>query len=228
MARKAKETEVIDVEVTTTPTQYFEMLKESVETASEENLKKLYENASAMVKKYMVTGQTKGAEKVYNFAQMCAKELKVLKHGIDKYLTREKITNYIKNVEHREVKLIEMKNYEREIPDDVVDKIMKLQESNVFDEYFILFTDYTGKETKKIAAEKRDKDPILLGALILDNYLNNRLYYIDSWEDDKCDLTLDKLVSEYRDLNDGEIVNDIIKEYPDIESLKAAMNAVEK
>jgi hypothetical protein len=227
MARRKNE-EVIDVEVTTTPTEYFNMLKESVETASEENLKKLYENASAMVKKYMVTGQVKGAEKVYNFAQMCAKELKVLEHGIYKYLTREKITNYIKNVEHREVKLIEMKNYEREIPDDVVDKIMKLQENNVFDEYFILFTDYTGKETKKIAAEKRDKDPILLGALILNNYLNNRLYYIDSWEDDKCDLTLDKLVSEYRDLNDGEIVNDIIKEYPDIESLKAAMKAVEK
>ena len=228
MARKEKETKVIDVEVTATPTQYFEMLKESVETASEENLKKLYENASAMVKKYMVTGQTKGAEKVYNFARMCAKELKVLEYGIDKYLTREKITNYIKNVEHREVKLIEMKNYEREIPDSVVDKIMKLQENNVFDEYFILFTDYTGKETKKVAAEKRDKDPILLGALLLNDYLNNRLYYIDSWEDDKCDLTLDKLVSEYRDLNDGEIVNDIIKEYPDLDSLKAAMKAVEK
>lgn len=226
MARSKKEPEVIDVEVTTTPTDYFNMLKGSVETASEENLRQLYNNASAMVKKYVVTGQVKGAEKVYKFAQMCAKELNVVKHGIDKYLLRENITNYIKNVEHREVKLIEMKNYEREIPDNVVDKIADLQMENVFDEYFILFTDYTGKEQKKVAAEKRDKDPILLGALMIDQHLNNRLYYIDSWEDDKCDLTLDKLVAEYKTVDkEHDIVHDIIAEYPDVESLRKAMEA---
>ena len=225
MARKKNENEVIDVEVNpTSPSEYFQMLKDSIETADKENLKQLYENASAMAKKYVVTGQTKGAEKLYKFATMTAKELRVLDFGIEKYLTRETITKYISEVSDKSVVLIEMKNYEREIPDDVVDKIIVLQDNKVFDEYYILFTDYTGETRSKVAEEKRDKDPILLGALNVDGHLNKRLYYIASWEDDKCDLTLDKLVADFKTKCDENPVNDIIKEYPTIEDFKKAFS----
>lgn len=228
MARKGKEEEVIDVEVTpTSPSEYFQMLKDSVETADKEVLKQLYENASLMAKKYMITGQSKGAEKLYKFATMTAKELNVLNYDIDKYLTRETITKYISEVSDKSVVLIEMKNYEREIPDDVVDKIMVLQENKVFDEYFILFTDYTGETRSKVAKEKRDKDPILLGALNVDGHLNKRLYYIASWEDEKCDLTLDKLVADFESKCKENPVKDIIKEYPTLDDFKRAFSLVE-
>lgn len=227
MARKGKE-EVIDVEVTpTSPSEYFQMLKDSVETADKEVLKQLYENASLMAKKYMITGQSKGAEKLYKFATMTAKELNVLNYDIDKYLTRETITKYISEVSDKSVVLIEMKNYEREIPDDVVDKIMVLQENKVFDEYYILFTDYTGETRSKVAKEKRDKDPILLGALNVDGHLNKRLYYIASWEDEKCDLTLDKLVADFESKCKENPVKDIIKEYPTLDDFKRAFSGVD-
>lgn len=228
MARSKKEVEVIDLEPTpTTPQEYFQMLRESVETADKESLKQLYENASAMAKKYIVTGQVKGAEKLYKFATMTAKELKVIEFGIDKYLTRETVAKFIADVSDKAVVLIEMKNYEREIPDDVVDKIMELQQNNVFDEYYILFTDYTGEVRSKVAKEKRDKDPILLGALTVDSHLNNRLYHIASWEDDKCDLTLDKMVAMYEKKTGESPAFDIIKEYPTVDAFRNAFNAAE-
>ena len=227
MAREKKIVEVEAEEVKTTPKEYFDMLKASVETASEENLKQMYENACAMIQKYIVTGQSKGAEKLYKFATMTAKEMGVLRHGIDKYITRANVTKFISEVSDKAVVIIELENYEREIPDEIVDKIATLKENNVFDQYFIIFTDYTGETRSMVAKEKRDRDPILLGALSVDGHLNNRLYYIDSWEDDKCDLTLDKLIASFEAKNLESPVIDIIKEYPTMKEFKDALTMSE-
>lgn len=78
-----------------------------------------------------------------------------------------------------------------------------------------------------VAKEKRDRDPILLGALSVDGHLNNRLYYIDSWEDDKCDLTLDKLIASFEAKNLESPVIDIIKEYPTMKEFKDALTMSE-
>ncbi len=67
----------------------------------------------------------------------------------------------------------------------------------VFDNYVILYYDPTGKsfsltEYEKAEEERIKKDPILFG-VIKDS---DKLYYIDSWIDDLCDLTWDQVVEK--------------------------------
>ena len=94
------------------------------------------------------------------------------------------------------------------------------EQKELFDDMYVIFTDYTGSERSNIEESKRAKDPILFGALKIANQLSSRLYYIADWEDEFCDLTLDKLVKEFKDSGKESPVKDIIKEYPTIDSLR--------
>ena len=49
-------------------------------------------------------------------------------------------------------KIIELENYEREIPDEVVAVIAQVKDK--FDQLYIVFTDYTGKVERQIEKEK--------------------------------------------------------------------------
>ena len=120
--------------------------------------------------------------------------------------------NYIGNIASRDVKVTHLENYTRLIPDEIIDKVAKTKD--LFTDYFVVFTDYTGKEERKIETVERNKDPILLGAFIeKDNDHNidfvERMYYLGDWEDEFCDLTLDKLVAEYEETEDFNPVTDI-------------------
>ena len=179
------------------PSQYFDILKRKAEEAKEKDLIALYNNATTLMNKYRITGQKAGALKLYNFARLCERELEVVHSGFTTYINRQDLDEYIENVASRTVVIIELENYERDIPDDIVDKVALCREKNLFDGYYVVFTDYTGKERKKVEKEKQEKDPILLGSLKIGESISPRLYHIGSWEDQYCDLTLDKMVQEY-------------------------------
>ena len=90
--------------------------------------------------------------------------------------------------------------YPRDIPDEIVEVVAKTK--NIFDRLYIVFTDYTGKVERQVEAERRRKDPILFGTfqkigVVRDSSLiNDRFYYLGDWEDEFCDLTLDKFLKE--------------------------------
>ena len=69
----------------------------------------------------------------------------------------------------------------------------------IFDELYVVFTDYTGKEERKVEKERRDKDPILFGVFKNNAVVADRFYFLGDWVDEYCDLTLDKLIDQYKD-----------------------------
>lgn len=217
---KESTTEEVVEEKKLTPTEYFNKLKGTVKEVDLEELKTLYENGCKMMKKYQITGQVAGAEKLYNFITLCDKEIRVYNGGFTKYVNRFDLDEYISNIADKAVIIVELRNYERDIPDDIVDIIADANEKELFDDMYVVFTDYTGSERSNIEESKRAKDPILFGALKIANQLSSRLYYIADWEDEFCDLTLDKLVKEFKDSGKESPVKDIIKEYPTIDSLR--------
>lgn len=83
-----------------------------------------------------------------------------------------------------------IKNFGRIIPDSVVENKTKADEMCVFDNYCILYFDPNKTAYKATAKEKRD--PILFGLI---NH-SDKLYYIDSWEDELCDLTIDTIAEK--------------------------------
>ena len=116
--------------------------------------------------------------------------------GIDTFVYKDKIEDYIENVADKSVKIIELSRYMREVPDDLVETVEKTKD--LFDEFYVVFTDYTGAEERKVQKEKRYKDPILFGAFKNQRNVADRFYFLGDWVDEYCDLTLDKMIEQYK------------------------------
>lgn len=176
-----------------TPYQYFQFIKSKVNKMNDENLNKLYSISSELLEKYKKTGQVKAAKKLAFHIKSILKEKEIIDLGITKFVYRDDIENYIDNIAKDVVKIIELKNYPREIPDELVETIEKTKD--IFDEMYVLFTDYTGEVEKKV---EKERDPILFGSFIdrTVDEMSQRMYYLGDWIDEYCDLTLDKLVSQ--------------------------------
>ena len=176
-----------------TPYQYFQFVKSKVNKMNDDNLNKLYSISSELLEKYKKTGQVKAAKKLAFHIKSILKEKEIIDLGITKFVYRDDIENYIDNIAKDVVKIIELKNYPREIPDELVETIEKTKD--IFDEMYVLFTDYTGEVEKKV---EKERDPILFGSFIdrTVDEMSQRMYYLGDWVDEYCDLTLDKLVSQ--------------------------------
>lgn len=191
------------------PSEYFEQIKEKKNHVTDEALVKVYENCLDLLNKYKITGQKKGMKKLMFHLECIEKEREIVKMGIDTFIYRDDIEEYIDNVAKDTVKIIELENYEREIPDEIAELIGSVKEK--FDQLYVVFTDYTGKIQRQIEKERRDKDPILFGTF--QNQENrtviDRFYYLGDWEDEYCDLTLDKMVNETEKAGKRNIVHTI-------------------
>lgn len=179
-----------------TPHDYFLQLKSNIESISNENLKQSFNNICFLSEKYKKTGQIKSLEKLKFLAEVMQKEVKLLEIGVDKFIYRSVIEDYIDNVSKDVVKIQDLEAYQREIPDEIVEVIVKTKD--IFDKFYVVFTDYTGQEERKVQQERRDRDPILFGVFTDRKVVSDRFYYMGDWEDEFCDLTLDKLVAEYK------------------------------
>lgn len=105
-------------------------------------------------------------------------------------VTEEQMVSFVKNCE-KGIKLDYIKNFTRPLPQTVVDKINKLNELEVFDNYVVLYYDPEGKVYKETAREEaKRKDPIIFGVIAG----STKLYYVDDWVDEYCDLTLEKFI----------------------------------
>ena len=207
------------------PSEYFEQVKERKNHITDEDLRKVYDNCLELLNKYKITGQKKGMKKLMFHLECIEKEREIVKMGINTFIYRDDIEEYIDNVAKDTVKIIELENYEREIPDEIVNLIAEVKDK--FDQLYVVFTDYTGKIERQVKKERREKDPILFGTF--QNQTNrtviDRFYYLGDWEDEYCDLTLDKMVNETGKSGKRNIVKTIST--PDaIEELKKQLNAL--
>lgn len=174
------------------PSEYFEKVKSKMIEETPENIQLLYNTTMAKLQKYMITGQKSAAKELYAKCIYLEKELKLLEKNVTKYVLRTDIDKYINDIADECVCVIEMKNFDRPIPDEIVDVVADTME--IFDEFYIVFTDYTGEKRSKVAKERRDKDPILFGNIFIDGKVSPKMYFIGDWVDDYCDLTLDKMI----------------------------------
>ena len=180
-----------------TPSAYFEYVKGMKTKLDREEYNVLIDNILSMLKKTTITGQTAMAKELTHQFDLAIRELNAADSGFDIFVDRKDIERYITEIEAKSVKIIELENFERDIPDELVDKIIAAKE--IFDQIYIVFTDYTKKETKKVAKKRRDKDPIMFGAFKCPEsddtktYVEDRFFFIADWVDDDCDLTLEEV-----------------------------------
>lgn len=119
-------------EMELSPKEYFDQIKDKKNTITNKQLNKVYENCLELANKYYATGQVRGLRKILFCMESIEKEKKLLDLGISTFIYRDDIDFYIDEVarkrpdyQTRPVKSIDLERYEREIPDEVVDIIMK-------------------------------------------------------------------------------------------------------
>lgn len=192
-----------------TPQEYFDKVKDKKQHCTDEMLSKVYENCLYLLNKYKVTNQKAGIRKLLFHLECLEKEREIIKLGIDTFIYKDDIEDYIEDVADEAVKVIELENYEREIPDEIVDVIEKVKDK--FDRLYVVFTDYTGKAERQVEKQRRAHDPILFGAFISEKYqvVVDRFYYLGDWVDEYCDLTLDKMVNAIDKQNNKNVAHRI-------------------
>ena len=179
-----------------TPSEYFEYIKSKKESVTDKELDDFYKNCLILINKYKITGQTKALKKLIFQVEVIEKERALVKMGVNTFVYKDDIENYIDNISENVVKIIDIESYERDIPDEIVETVEKTK--TIFDQLYIVFTDYTGKVEREIEETRREKDPILFGTFQSkeNRIIIDRFYYLGDWVDEYCDLTLDKMIKE--------------------------------
>lgn len=210
-----------------TPTELFQELKDKKKQTTEEELHEFYINALILAAKYKKTGQARGAQKLDFFIKNYEREKKLLGYGIHTYIYRSDVKYYIDHVSSSDhVGIIELKYYPREIPDEIASEIEKFKKEDLFDEYYVLFTDYTDELEEDVNnAREKENDPILFGCYrdTSSETFNEKFYYLADWEDEYCDLTLERMVNEVSKKN-KEKIDHLIANPKSLEELKTSLN----
>ena len=213
-----------------TPSVYFDYVKGLKKELDKKEYEIIIDGALEMLEKTKLTGQTEMAKQLTHHVELALRELEAAEKGFNIYVDRQDIERYLEKVENKSIKVIELKRYPREIPDEVIEKLAMAKE--IFDELYVVFTDYTLAETKKVAKERRDKDPILFGAFKDDSdkdeknkiYVEDRFFFIADWVEELCDLTLEQIVRDIQNKENKDITYRIDTPQ-DIESVKKMINS---
>lgn len=203
---------------------YFNNIKNSFVTLKPEYLKKNLGLLPSYIEEAKLTGQKSLAKKLEENLVVLVKERVLLDNKITKVVTEDDICKYIDSIKNHYVKFCELEHFPRLLPRNVLKKLKECQDKNLFDEYYILFTDYTDEELLPDSEkEKRkiNKDPILFGAI---NEGPGRFYFIADWEDEYCDITLNKFLLQLQSVKKDyapriivedteKYINSFLKEY---------------
>lgn len=200
----------------------FVELKSRQAKITDRELSEIYDNCLNLLNKYKVTGQIQGMRKLIFHLENIEKERILVNMGVDTFVYKSDIEDYVSHVADKSVKICEIGDYERDIPDDIVSIVAKTKD--LFSVMYIVYTDYTGKSERRIEAAKRTQDPILFGSFQNrnDGVIVERFYFLGDWVDEYCDLTLDKMVAEVKKKKGIEIRKEISTP-KDIEELKAQL-----
>lgn len=173
----------------------YTKMNESEEEVIEKNIKGMKELAEKLGQEELL----KNLEATYNFNKRYIENIKPL--GVETYVLLSDVKKVLSNTKADITPLLmtTMKEFPRPIPHENAEAISKVQD--YFDDVFILYTDYTGKDRAISEDIKKEKDPIAFGVMKTEvdgrTIYSEKLFYITDWIDEYCDLTLEKLVSEY-------------------------------
>jgi len=137
-------------------------------------------------------GQVALSEKLMSQKSVLLAELSMIHEHKVKYVTEDDILEYNKKAkESKHLYLTWIKNFARIIPEPVIEMKNYCDEKGWFDNYVVLHFDRLGKSAEMTNAEKeKAKDPILFGMI----QGSDKFYFVADWEDDYCDLTLDRML----------------------------------
>lgn len=194
------------------PNEYFHGLKDKIQKTDLATIEEDIKMVTNLIEEAKEIGQNALAKNYEDLAITYFKERVIFKHGYSKYVKKDDIEKYIRNVKDQVVKICELELFPRTLPKEVSDKIKELKKLKIFDDMWVVFIDYEQKENlTKEEKEMRSKnrDPILFATF---EECMDRFYFIADWDDDICDLRFEDMVTELKKLDKKYAVKEIIKD----------------
>jgi hypothetical protein len=189
------------------PDNFFRSVSASLKDLNEEDFQREQKNLQTLYMQAKANGQKALVERLESQRERIERELMLKSLGY-LYIEEEDVIKFAKQ-SSRALKLDWIKNFSRVIPDRAVKKLSDartleyekdMHKIKVFGNYVIMHYDPNDIGTELTKKEKT-KDPILFGVM----RSSNRLYFIDDWIDEYCDLTLNKMLCQL-DLNPNDRV----------------------
>jgi hypothetical protein len=117
-------------------------------------------------------------------------EAQLVAIGMARYLSEEDLVRFYKKSD-RGMRLDWIKNFTRQIPDEILVKKVRADGIGIFDNYAVLHYDPDVKSWAETQKEREEhmRDPILFGLM----RGRRRLYVVGDWVDEYCNLTLDQV-----------------------------------
>lgn len=141
-------------------------------------------------------GQDMLADKIVRELAIQTRESFIYAKGIRSYIEKSDLDKVKHQVRGGHISDTKLEHYTRVIPKSVLRKKAKVDK--VFDG-FVIYHYYNPEVEEKLAKKQKMsedekskmKDPILFGYI----KENNRLYFVDDWDDEFCDLNFNELCS---------------------------------
>lgn len=166
---------------------FFDKIKESKDKL--ESTEKKIQDYNKIIDHLEETHQSMAQYFLRREISILEQEQKLVEHGCMQYITEETLVEFTKKSK-KGLRLDYLCDFERPIPEDVRENLIKTYDWNVFDNYLILHYDPEAAKKVKIV-EEQPKDPILFGVICE----SNKLYYIDDWIDEYCNLTYKDVIA---------------------------------
>lgn len=201
--------------------EYFNGVKTKSQKLADDKLVQELQYLPAQIEELIQLGQTGLADKLKKNIVALTKERMLIANGFDTYVYRNDVTRYIELVKDKKVFICELEKFPRLIPESAKKLLMKARSLNVFQDFWVVYVDYTGDSDKtltkqEIAERKKNRDPIIFGTFEKPEQAQiDKMYFICDWTDEYCDLTLDKMVSKLveddKNYKPSKIVKDVNK-----------------
>jgi hypothetical protein len=205
---------------------YFKNLKSKMMSTQVEKLESNRKFLSLEIDRANKLGQKNLLNKAAFIWEVLEKEILLNALGYIKYVEKTDVVKLIDTVTPKNsVKIIELENYPRSIPETNAVEIEKAVSYGIFDKFLVLYTDFTDEEVHTPEQKEtiaRNKDPIVFGMFYNEvmRAQHERMYYITDWEDEHCDLTFAKMVDKMLEIGisspeksteiNASTINDII------------------
>jgi len=149
------------------PKEYFTVLKGRINKSSKDKLRKQLDVLGEQIIMAKKIGQENFLNKLSFCYKTILKEQELLARGVEDFVYKDDIKSFIDKVEPKNsIKIIELSRYQRAIPIDNLKIIEETKKWNLFDDYCVVFTDFTDnnyqtEEERKLV--ERNRDPIVFG-----------------------------------------------------------------
>lgn len=177
------------------PELYFKYIKKKFGTLEAMKLNARLKRLEKAFNKAVENGQIALGEKLMRELTREAKESAMYAKGFKHFIEMEDIRKYKNKIRGGHISDTKFEQFTRVIPDRVLAKKKKTE--GLFDGYVIYH--YWNEEAAQ-KAEKNERmtpaeksamrDPVLFGVIAE----SNRLYFIDEWDDEFCDLSFEELI----------------------------------